>query len=314
MATKTVYFYKISLFDTKNSKEIPINNLKSMLEMIITANAKNNSISLSSNVGEQIFMDILNKHDEYLFVRLGKKRRNNSIQKRNYATLDAGPVLNPIEVASNGIEIFTYGIIGYKHGIMSIARAQGAPDEKFIQRLFTKYKNDTYLEIVSVPNNQLINELYDNEEAEINRITVEIPTPNAEILQKVLHAGDEELINSVQMKTETILFEVKPQKRGYILGDKDVVKKLIDAFKQSKDAFTKVVLDGKPNSNTRQRRYDLYEEYFKYSININETHMENGVMVEYSKEKVQNDYRLEMTNIYNRYKEYILAVCDRLEE
>lgn len=197
MSVKTVYFYKLSLFATKTNQELPISNLKSILENIIDNNIKNDSVSLSQITGEPMFMDILERHSEYLFVRLSKKRRNNSIQKRNYATMDIKPVLSSIEVANSGIEMFTYCIIGYKHGIISIARTQGAPDEKFLNALFGKYTNDYFLKIDGVPNNQLINELYDNEDAEINRITFEIPTLNVEILSELFKVDDSQLLDAV---------------------------------------------------------------------------------------------------------------------
>lgn len=311
MSTKNVYFYKLTLIQEKDKKEIE--NIKSIIEDIINANSKNNSINLYSPGTEPIIMDILEQKDEYLFARLSKKRRNNSIQKRDYGTLMTSPVLNSMEVTNNGVETFTYCIIGYKHGILSIARNQSAPGESVIKRLFALYKNEYNLIIDSVPNNKLIDEIYNSDNAIINRITFEIPTPNAQLLQESLHVEDSELIELVQQKTHAVSIEIKPANRSHIINDSSFIKKLIDSFKSNNNKnFSKVVISGKPSEDTKQKRYDLFEEYFKYPIEINETHTEGGRKVEYPKEKIQNDYCFQMMNIYDSYKTYILGICDRL--
>lgn len=312
MSTKNVYFYKLSLIQAKDEEEIEIHNLKSIIEDIISTNSKNGSINLYSPGTEPIIMDILEEKDEYLFARLSKKSRNNSIQKRDYGTLMTSPVLNSLEVTNNGVETFTYCIIGYKHGILSIARNQSAPNENVIKRLFALYKKEYNLVIDSVPNNKLIEELY-GDNAVINRITFEIPTPNAQLLQESLHVEDSELIELIQQKTHAVSIEIKPPSRGHIMNDPSYIKKLLDSFKShSNRTFSKVVISGKPDDDTKQKRYDLFEEYFKYPIEISEMHTEGGRKVEYPKEKIQNDYRFQMMNIYDSYKIYILGICDRL--
>ena len=312
MSTKNVYFYKLSLYDTQSRQEMSLTQTKAIIEQIIANNAQNNAVSLSYNDAEPIVMDVLQQTNDYLFARLSKKRRNNSIQRRDYRTLETGPVLTPAEVDNNGIEIFTYCILGYNRGILSIAKNQGAPSEDVLHRLFNIYSNNYYLEIESVPNNQLINEIYNGANPEINRMTIEIPTPNVEILAKVLGANDTEILQSVQQKTNTISFEIRPEKRGVLCDEPGIIQKIINLFKAGKDTFSKVILDAKPDSKTRQKRYDLYEEYFKYPININEYHTENGRKVENPKEQIQADYLHEMISIYNNYREYILAICDRI--
>lgn len=312
MSTKNVYFYKLSLYDTQSRQEMNLTQTKTIIEQIIANNVQNNAVSLSYNDAEPIVMDVLQQTNDYLFARLSKKRRNNSIQRRNYNTLETSPVLTPAEEDNNGIEIFTYCILGYNHGILSIAKNQGAPNEEAFNRMFSKYNDSYYLEIDSVPNNQLINEIYNGTNPQINRMTIEIPTPNAEILEKVLGASDSEILQSVQQKTNIISFEIRPEKRGALCDEPSVIQKVINLFKAGKDTFSKVVLDAKPDSKTRQKRYDLYEEYFKYPININEYHMENGRKVENPKEQIQADYKNEMINIYNNYREYILTICNRI--
>lgn len=56
---------------------------------------------------------------------------------------------------------------------------------------------------------------------------------------------------------------------------------------------------------------DLYEEYFKYPISVSEYRQENGQKIEREKAEILRDYRLNMMNVYNDYKDIILAVSNR---
>lgn len=72
-----------------------------------------------------------------------------------------------------------------------------------------------------------------------------------------------------------------------------------------------VVLSGKSNTGERQQKYDLFEEYFKYPISINEVIHENGRIRERGRAQLQMDYRNKMQNVYNEYKRLILLVSGR---
>ncbi|ADU27201.1 hypothetical protein [Ethanoligenens harbinense] len=207
--------------------------------------------------------------------------------------------------------MFTYCILGYKHGVLSIANSKGAPKETSLNRLFQLYNNHYYLNADPVPNSDLIKELYESDSSILNRICVEIPTPDATVLEQALKMTDSELIDAVSKNTQSVIFEVKPQYRSDLTKDPDLVKRLIDAFRKSKDSFSKVILHGKTEHRGKQVGYDLFEEYFKYPIEITEYHQEYNRKVEYPKEKIQADYRGNMMDIYNEFKNIILAFCDR---
>lgn len=311
MSTKNVYFYKVSLFSSNPSMEHSIGELKALFDHIFTTNVLNHAIALSQDDIEPMTLDIIDNNDEYLFARLSKKRPNNTLQKRDYDTLAIDDVLAADELGNKGIEMFTYCILGYKHGVLSIANSKGAPKENSLNRLFQLYNNNYYLDIDPVPNSDLIRELYDSDSSVINRICVEVPTPDATVLEQALKTTDSELLNVVGSNTQSVVFEIKPQYRSELTEDPKLVKRLIDAFRTSRDSFSKVVLHGKTAHRRKQVGYDLFEEYFKYPIEITEYHQEDNRKVEYPKEQIQMDYRGNMMNVYNEFKNIILAFCDR---
>ena len=228
-----------------------------------------------------MMLDILENTEEYLFARLNRKRPNNSMQKRNYNTYETADVLPPDEIGNNGVEWFTYCVLGYSHGILSLVNSKGAPNEGALARVFSCYNNRFSLETEAIPNQNLINELINGHAPEVNRVQIDIAQPDAQILQGLFGFNDREVLQAVGQNTSSIVFEIKPDFRGALSTD------------------------------VNQRQYDLYEEYFKYPISVSEYRQENGQKIEREKAEILRDYRLNMMNVYNDYKDIILAVSNR---
>lgn len=313
MSNRMVYFYKVELHALEHDAELPIGRLQGLFQDIFSKNVKNNAIFLTRpNDAEPMVLDILENNDEYLFARLSRKRLNNSLQIRKYSDLSTNDVLPPDEIYDKGVELFTYCIYGYRHGILSVAKASGAPDEKAFRRILQLYHNAYYVDLVNVPNQDLIQRLMEGTSPEINHISIEIPTPDAQILEKVFNFSDTEIINSVARNTMSVVFEVKPQPRGALNQDPKLIKRIITALQNNRQKYNKVVFSGKRDASSRQMSYDLFEEFFKYQISVPEFRQEDGRKVEIDKEEVRARYRLEMMKIYDDYKPTILNVCNRL--
>lgn len=121
MATKNIYLYKVTIKDESTGIEVSLDQYKSLFQSIIAANSRNNALRLSTvDEPEVTILDIIDNTDECLFARLNRKKLNNSMQKRNYRTYEISDVLQPDEIAQNGVESFTYCILGYSHGILSM--------------------------------------------------------------------------------------------------------------------------------------------------------------------------------------------------
>lgn len=311
MSTKNIYLFKVVIRDTQTNTEMPVNSFKQLFQEIFNREARNNALKLTYEDSEPMMLDVLDNTDEYLFAKLSRKRPNNSMQKRNYNDYTTHDVLGPDEIGNNGVEWFTYCVLGYSHGILSIVNSKGAPNEGALARVFSRYNNRFSLESEPIPNQNLIAELVNGRAPEINKVQVDIAQPDAQILQDLFGFNDRQVLESVGQNMSSIVFEVKPDFRGALSTDANVITRLIDALRHNRNRYRSVILSGKTDTKERQRQYDLYEEYFKYPINVNEYRQENHRKVEREKEDILRDYRQSMMEVYNEYKDIILAVSNR---
>lgn len=311
MSVKNIYLYKVTIRDTQTNSEVEVPRFKSLLQSIFDTNSQNNALKLTYEDHEPIMLDILENNDEFLFARLNRKRPNNSLQKRNYNTFETTDVLAPDEIAASGVELFTYCILGYSHGILSIVNSKGAPNEAALSRIFQKFNNRYSLEIEGIPNQDLITELLDGKTPEINRVQIDIAQPSAAVLQNLFGFNDNEILEAVSHNSSSLVFEVKPDFRGALTNDPSIIERLVGTFRTNRNKYRSVILSGKSESGDRQRQYDLYEEFFKYPISVSEYKQENGRKVEVEKNELQSKFRSEMIKVYNAYKDLILKVSNR---
>lgn len=311
MKLRNVLMFKIEIRDTANNTNMPVDSFKKLFDEVFNEKCRNNSMTLTERDQDPMVLDIIENTEEYLFGRLNKKRPNFSIQKRNYDTLAITDILSPDEVNSNGVELFTYFILGYHHGILSIVDSKGAPNEKALGRIFAIHNSQFQYEAYPIPNRHLLSNLIDGKAPVINKIRVDIARPSAQILQQLFGFGEEEVIQTVQQNTASMVFEVKPQLRGALTNNTKFIGRLVQAFQDNHDKYKSVILTGKKDDGDRQRRYDLYEEYFKYPITVEEYKKEGGREVERDRIHIQNQYRDKMKLAYDEYKKMILAVSDR---
>lgn len=311
MSTKNIYFFKVTIRDTQNNTEVPVSSFKAIFQSIIDQHSRNGALKLDYQSSEPIMLDVLEHTDEFLFARLNRKRPNNSMQKRNYNTYQTTDVLAPDEIGNSGVELFTYCILGYSHGILSIVNSKGAPGAGALARVFSCYNNRFSLETEGIPNQDLINELLGGRAPEINRVQVDIAQPSAQILESVFGFNETEILAEMGRNASSLVFEVKPEFRGALSYDPTIISRLIDVLRRNRGHYNSVVVSGKKDSGDRQRQYDLYEEYFKYPINVSEYRQENGQKIEREKGLIQQDFRANMMQVYSAYKNIILAVSNR---
>lgn len=311
MSKKNVYFYELIIEDAQTGIALPVEQYKGILTDILNANSINNSVELTYEQTEPVLMDVLENTDEYLFVRLSRKRLNNSIQKRNYKTRKTTDVLAPDEIGNNGIECFTYCILGYTHGVFSIVKSKGAPGKEAFSMLFAMHDRRYTAESFGIPNNDLVQELIDGKAPQVNRVSFDIARPSAQLLEGMFGFTDEEVISAMSRKTASLVVDVKPDFRGYLIDDPGLISKLINALRGNQVRYNTIKIAGKKDGHGPQREYDLYEEYFKYPVEIKEFRQEGGRKVEVSKAAIQRDYKDKMTSVYKQYKDVLLTFVDR---
>lgn len=310
MPKKSVYLFKVAITNTRTHDEIPVADYRDLFAQILN-NANNHALDLTYH-GEPMYLDVIENTDEYLFARLGRKRLNNNMQKRDYQTGATTEVLAPDEIVSSGIESITYCILGYSHGILSLVNSKGAPREDIFSKMFALYLGNYTLETEPLLNDDAIRELRTGRAPVINHIHFDIAQPDPQIMQHLMGFNDDQVINEVCRGTSSLVIDIKPEYRGKLTDDPSLIERIIDAFRTNRHRHSTVRISGKKDGHGSQREYDLYEAYFKYQIDITETRQEGGRKVEIDKETLQRAYRAEMMNIYNSNKPVILAMSNRL--
>lgn len=313
MAQKTVFFYSLNLKNRRTGEEIAYSRIFPIMKQTISENCIGNSLLLAfDDEIAPVCLDVLLENQHMASYRLGKRKLNNAVQKRDYRNLDASSVFAP-DATNLGVELFTYCMIDKQHAILALASKQGAPNAEALTNLFTIYNEAYELECVQIPNHNLIEELYNSDHGELNKILVEVPVPNAQVLSQILQVNDNDVVDCIQEGSQTLCFTVKPTLRGCISDNPERIRRIIDAFKDSVDSFSKVVIQGKKNHSGRQIAFDLKEQFFRYGISVEEYRTENGRPIEYQREEIEQKYHEELESLFTRYSELLQALCDRMD-
>lgn len=317
MAAMTVEFFKVELVDQTNKNKIDYNKIKEIIAEIIEKFQVHDgykSIDLSPNitpnsVEPKEIMDLF-EDDTYLFGRVCRKKLNNAILKRNYSNLEAEAVFTDAQSRSNGIEVFTFFIFDYNKGILSIVNAKGAPGVNAINNLIEIYKPGYGLKFVNIPNEDGIRVLYESESPEISRLEFEIPTPNAEFLQRVLGLQEDTICEMIQNDVFSAVVSLKPIPYGRLLSKREKVRDVLSAIIRGKRGFSKTVIRGK-SEKFGSRNFDLNAKMFTYPIDVTTYRTMNGKKVSYSLQEVVEQFRLGLHKAYEENYDLIIGIANR---
>ena len=147
MASMTTEFYKVVLVTRAKEEEVDYKKIKDIVTEIIWEHSVYNdgyqSIDLSpdilpTSIEPKEIMDIFDD-DKYLFGRITRKKANNTVIKRDYNTLKADNVFEEDEAEDKGIEVYTFFILDYDQGILSVVNTKGAPNFKALDALCLNY-------------------------------------------------------------------------------------------------------------------------------------------------------------------------------
>jgi len=315
MAEKKVYFYAINLYEVDGERLLPITRLKPLIEEIISTKATQlkeyKTLDLTTSIDDElhIMMDVFDYENEKLFCRLSKQRPYNSLMRRDYATSECSDVVSQNEIGNKGIEIFTYGRLDYNTGIFAYVSAQSAPSEKALISLFDKYNNRYKIEMVSIPNTDAIDTIYYGNNPQISKIEIEIPRPDADIMQQVFKWDDPDVTAAVSqnaIKAEIVVYS--PVRENLV--DNDDAIRVIDKLKAFGQAYNNVKLTAKANGS-RLREYDLYARFFSYPIDIPKYHMFNNRRVEYTIEQLVDMYRQNLHEAFETNRTILTTLTGR---
>lgn len=314
----TTEFYKVKLIQCSDDKEVDYRLIKEIFEKVFNEYAIDNgdykSIDLSpdiapTSVEPKEIMDIFDD-DKYLFGRLGRKKANNAMQKRDYGTLRADSVFNSKEIKDKGIESFTFFILDYDKGILSVVNTKGAPNIKAFDAICKNYCQDYELGFDSIPNEEGIAVLYGACAPEISRLEFEIPSPNAEFLQSVLGLDEKVIGDMIQNNVYSSVITLKAVPYSKLLSSKDKVKEVLDILIGKKNNYSKALVRGNSES-FGSRNFDLHAKYFTYPIDIRRYRMIQGKQVEYSLHELAEQYKNGLHMAYESNYDMINAIANR---
>ncbi len=318
MGSMTTEFYKVVLLMRKNDEEIDYKILKDIFTEIINENAIENdgykSIDISpdiapTSVEPKEIIDIFDD-EKYLFGRITRKKANNTVIKRDYSTLKANNVFEDEEAKDKGIEVYTFFILDYEQGILSVVNTKGAPNFKAIDALCLNYCSQYKLNFESIPNEEGISVLLGAETPEISKFEFEIPAPNAEFLQAVLGLDESVIREMIQNNVYSSIITLKAMPYQQLVSKKETVKEILNILIGKKGNYSKAIIRGKSESFST-RNFDLRARYFTYPIEIKKYHMVRGTQVEYSLQELVEQFKHGLHMAYESNFDIINAIANR---
>lgn len=316
MATRKVYFYKASLFD-EEKKELKVDQLKSKIIAIIQKNGHENKGHYSINVSSPIddlhsILDVFSYKENKFFCRLNKQKLNSSFLKREYNTYKNADVLPSGTEKQNGIELYTFAILEYNTGIISIVSAQGAPGIDALGNLFELYEPSYRLDVLPIMNENGIELLYRDRSPEISKIEVEVPLPNANVLEHIFGWSEDELFQTLCERSLHLNVVVKgePRSRSPIIFGKDEAQNIIKKMKQCLSRYDKARVIGKIE-NKKAQDYNFFEENFSYPIDVVAYHIEGHERKYYSPDEFIEIYQKELVAAYKANEKILRTIANR---
>lgn len=318
MAVKTVEFVKVKVFDLETAREVEYLELKSLLIDIIdkyaTGGKQCKSLDLSpeiqpGDIEPKQVLDIF-EVEQHLFCRACRKKPNNAILKRNYETMEPEEVFNSAESLKQGIEVFTFLYLDYQTGVIAIANAKDAPGVSILNKVFSNYRPERGLQFSNIPNEEGINALYGANNPQISKIEFEIPSPNAEFLQRVLGLPEEDIAEMLRedITRAAIVIQADPYQK--IEKDPTKVQRIIDILKERKGQFTHTVVRGCSEEFNTQN-FDLQAKYFTYPIEVRHFRWVRGEKKEFSLEEITEQFRKGLKDAYDRNYDMVTAIANR---
>lgn len=315
MSQKKVYFYEVELFDTKSEVEKDYHLLKEILISIIKKDAKkqNGYSTLDLTLDDDplhVVLDVFEYENSRLFCRLSRQKPACVYLQRDYRTFQKSDVLGGENETIKGIEKYTYGYLNYQTGVFSIVKAVEAPSEKALANILVKYCRDYYMKLTPIPNADGINSIYRGEDAQISRVSVEVPVPDAGTLQQIFGWEDKEILEVVSQRAATAVFELKAPARYVITNNSEDSTRIIDCIYGAMDGYKKAKMRAKAK-NIKAQEYNFFEEYFSYSVDISTYHIEDYRRVYFTVDELVDIYRSNLIAAYNENRVIIETITGR---
>ncbi len=311
---KKVNFFTVDIFKSLNANEDhSYREIKELVVNIINYNAEDNDnfkiLDLSEENQLHQSADIFAYENEYLFMRASNQKPSGAYLQRNYSTNVPGAVLGGTSEREKGIEQYTYLYLNYTTGILGIVNQKGAPSYKILNTMFLKYNHEYYLKFTPIPNADGVERIYNAEEPKISQIEIEVPVPDAGVLQKWFGWNTKDIL-SIQSGTLKATMKLSGIERQLITADADETRGLIDCIKSKKHNYNKAKVRGKVDGE-RTQDYSFFDENFTYPIDITTYRIENYEKKYLSAAELIPIYRDNLLLAYNENFDMLKTIANR---
>lgn len=311
---KKVNFFTVDIFRTINeNEEHSYREIKDLVIDIINENAEvtDNFKILDLSEENQLHQsaDIFEYENEYLFMRASNQKPSGAYLQRNYATNVPGAVLGGTSEREKGIEQYTYLYLNYVTGILGIVNQQGAPNFRILNTMFSKYNSDYYVKFIAIPNADGIERIYKAEEPKISQVEIEVPVPDAGVLEQWFGWNTEDIL-SIQRGTLKATMKLSGVERQLITSDADETRGLLDCIKSKVHNYNKAKVRGKVEGE-RTQDYSFFNENFTYPIDIVTYRVENYEKKYLSAVELISIYRDNLLLAYNENCNMLKTITNR---
>lgn len=310
---KKVNFFTIDLYDSASCVKKDYLELKNLLKVIIERHATpiNNFLVLDLSRENELHYvaDIFAYTDEYLFMRISNQKPAGGYLYRDYITKKPAGVLEGVSEEKEGIEVYTYALLDYETGILSIVNQQSAPNYKIINYIFGKYNTNYYLDFKAVPNPDGIDRIYHAVEPRISQIEIEVPVPSAEILEQMFGWSTAEILD-IQGNELKATMKLSAVNRRLITDDENETRGLIDCIKSKIAEYNKARVRAKA-VGIKTQDYSFFDENFSYPIEIPTYKINSGAKYYYTADDLIMIYRDNLQMAYNENRIILKTISNR---
>ncbi len=307
---RTSYFFTLTIKNKQTEQELDISLFPQIIDEIIEKHSVYSDYYTIDITSEDdtlhTVVDIIDHTKEYLFARFSKQRLTNSVVGRNYSTMKTEPVLGKYKEDKKGIENYSFVYINYSTLIAEIAISQYSPNESAIANLIKKY-SDYYLEIKAIANRRGIEQIFGHTKPVISSISVDVPTPDPVIL-KHLGLTDNQIQNMIGNNLVAKI-TVSPA-HGTTIVSGDDVEPIVTSVKNNKPNLIAAVIRARSHSE-KSRDYNLYEDSFKYNIDIPTSYIENGKSISFTEKELIAKAKEKLVSNYNKNRDIIIPLSNR---
>ena len=172
--SRKVNFYTVDLKNLNNDLIIDYRDIKDLIISIIDENGVDvkemKVLDLTRNNELHYSADIFAYKENILFMRMSSQKPSGSYIHRDYSTNIPEGILEGVSEEKEGIEIYTYALLDYNTGILSVVNQKGAPNYKILNHFCALYNPLYSLRFLPIPNPNGIAKIYGEEKSTISQI------------------------------------------------------------------------------------------------------------------------------------------------